>query len=337
MTGGGRESPAWHCRLGALLFAALLLAVPAQAETIAVGPNRVVKLPSDALKTADDGDIIAIDPGEYYDCLRVRTSGITVEGTGPGVVLTDTTCDGKAIIVAGADRLVLRNLVLQRARVADGNGAGIRAEGGSITIDKVQFLNNQAGLIAASLPDATILIRDSRFDGSGTCDGPRCAATISVNHLARLRIERSLITGTRGAHQIVSGAAATEIVGSRIEDGPKGSASFQLIMPDGGGLLLDGNTFQKGPHATNLRAAILLDGSFPTTPIIRRNTFLNDTTRPVPFILNWSDNGPVLDTNTITPPGRDIASDGYLTNRATTLLRDAKQAARGVVRGVLGR
>jgi len=324
-------------RPAAALLAALLLAGGARAATIEVGPERTVKLPSDALKTAEDGDTIAIDAGEYYDCMRVRTAGLTIVGLGAGAVLTDTTCDGKALIVAAAGKLTLRNLILQRARVADGNGAGIRAEGGDLTVDTVQFLNDQAGIIAADIPNATILIRDSRFEATGSCDGARCAAAIIAGRIAKLRIERSLVTGTRGAHQIVSSAAATEILASRIEDGPKGSASFQLILPDGGSLLLDGNTFQKGPRAANLRAAILIDGEMTGAVTIRHNTFLNETKQTLPFIINWSDGSPTLEGNTVTPPGTEIASDGYLKNRAGTLLRDLKQSARGMARTLLGR
>lgn len=323
---------------GALaLLALLLLGFAARAETYEVGRDRAFKLPSEALKVAGEDDTIAIDPGEYYDCLRVGASGLTIQGLGAGAVLTDTTCDGKAIIVASADRLTLRNLTLQRARVADGNGAGIRAQGGGITIENVRFINDQAGLIAIDAPESAIIIRDSRFESTGICEGNRCASVITAGRIARLLIERSLITGTRGAHQVVSGAASTEIVGSRLEDGPRGSASFLVMLPAGGSLKLEGNIFQKGPRAANLRAAILLDGNMTGPLSARHNRFLNDTGKPVPFILNWSNDGPVLEGNIIVPPGAEIASDGYLRNRAGTLLRDTKDGMRGLARTLLGR
>lgn len=316
--------------LARLVLLLLLAFAPAQAETIAVGPERAIKLPSLALRSASEGDTIAIDEGEYYDCLRVNIAGLTIEGGGAGAVLTDTTCDGKAIIVAAADRLTLRNLTLQRARVPDGNGAGIRAEGRGLTVEKLRFINNQAGLLGADNPASIIIIRDSRFEGNGQCDGARCVPAIVVGVATKLRIERSQITGTRDAHQIVSSARSTEIVGSLIEDGARGSASLQLFLPAGGSLLLEENVFQKGPRSGNLRAAVLIDGGAGAVFAARRNRFINQTGQSVPFILNWSDGSPVLQGNAVEPVGDEVSTSGYLTHRAAGLARGAKQAARDV-------
>ena len=175
--------------LGFAIIALLLAAAPAGARTIEVGLDRAIKLPSTALAGAGDGDTIAIDAGEYYDCLRVRVDGVTIEGRGTGAVLTDTTCDGKAIIVLAADRITLRNLTLQRARVPDGNGAGIRAEGKGLTVETVRFLNNQSGLIAGDVPESSIIIRDSIFEATGQCDATRCTPAIVVGAITRLRLE----------------------------------------------------------------------------------------------------------------------------------------------------
>ena len=46
-------------------------------------------------------------------------------------------------------RITIRNLTLTRARVADFNGAGIRAEGGDLTIEHVRFIDDQDGILAA--------------------------------------------------------------------------------------------------------------------------------------------------------------------------------------------
>ena len=66
---------------------------------------------------------------------------------------------------------------------------------------------------------------------------------------------------------------------------------------------------------------------------------MNETGQDVPFILNWSDGGPVLEGNVIEPAGAEISSEGYLAHRAAGLARDLKQSVRGVAgmakRGVL--
>src|SRR5262249_2014506 len=161
-------------------------------------------------------------------------------------------------------------------------------------VENVRFLNDQSGLLAGDAPGAAIVIRDSRFEGTGICEGGRCASAITVGRIARLVIERTLITGTRGAHQVMSSSEAPEYVGTRLEDGPRGSASFLLIMPNGGALRLEGSILQKGPRAANLRGAVLIDGAITGPLVVRHNRFLNETGAAVPFILNWSDGGPEL-------------------------------------------
>ena len=45
---------------------------------------------------------------------------------GAKVVITDKACQGKALFVTVGEGITVRNLTLTRARVPDGNGAGIR-------------------------------------------------------------------------------------------------------------------------------------------------------------------------------------------------------------------
>lgn len=332
---------------GILLAALLLVAAPAAAATIEVGPTRPLEAPSAALAQAQPGDTIAIDPGQYFDCLRVSTPRLTIEGNGGEAVLTDKTCDGKAIIVADADGLMLRHLALVRARVPDGNGAGIRAEGGSLTVENVRFDNDQAGILAASLPGASIIVRDSRFTDTGLCDYGRCSNAITTGPLALLRIERSRLRGTRGGHQIASAAERTELSDVLIEDGPKGSASFQVIQ-QGGSLLMENCVVEKGPHAALLRGAVLLDGTPAGPLVLRRNHYIDDTGQHVPFVLDWSSGSPVLQGNVVSAGSAEVSSSGYLLHRAVgaarTLKQDlhdlaseAKQVVKQKVKALLGR
>ena len=308
---------------------------PARAHTLQVGPGQGYDSPSAALKEAADGDTVEIAPGEYFDCVRVRAANLTIRGTGPGAVLTDQVCDGKAIIVAQADNLTVRDLTLQRARVADGNGAGIRAEGRNISIEHVQFRNSQSGLMAGDNPDSTITVRDSTFRETGICEGDKCGNSISIGHVARLIIERTDITGNRGGHQIVSGADLTELRHDTLQDGPTGSASFQLMLPHGGTLVMEDCAVEKGPHATNLRAAILLDGHATAPMTFRRNNYIDDTGTAVPFILDWSDGTPVLDRNTIPASDSEISTAGALAHHLRDTLSTMKAQARGMAGSTL--
>ena len=319
-------SPA-RLALLAALAAPSLWAATARAATIEVGPHRPITSPAAAIASAAEGDIIAIDAGDYFECLRPRVPGLTIEGRGTGAVFTDTTCDGKAIIVVQADRLTLRNLTLQRARVADGNGAGIRAEGKRLTLQHLRFINNQAGLITTHEPAADITITDTLFTDTGRCTSERCSAAIHAGAIRRLRLERTEISGVAGGPAITSAAAATQIINSRIEDSAQTGASFQLLIPSGGSVLLEGNTLRKSPHAASLRAAILLDGSITGPVTLRRNRYINDTGHAVPFVLDWSSATPRLEDNILPPGETALSSNGITVHRAIGLARDAHGAA----------
>ena len=67
-------------------------------------------------------------------------------------------CAGKGLLIIDAPDVTVRNLTLQRARVPDGNGAGIRMEGGNLTVDGVHFVNNQNGILTAADPSWTLTV-----------------------------------------------------------------------------------------------------------------------------------------------------------------------------------
>ena len=65
---------------------------PAIARTWLVGPDQVVKTPSEAARQAGDGDRVQVDAvaGGYYDCAVWRQNNLTIEGIGSDVGITDT-------------------------------------------------------------------------------------------------------------------------------------------------------------------------------------------------------------------------------------------------------
>jgi nitrous oxidase accessory protein NosD len=287
----------------------------AGAKTLQVGPNRELKQPSDAAAAAADGDTIEIDPVKngYFDCAVLKVSNLTVVGKGDDVVLTDKTCQGKAILVALGNDITIRNLTLTRARVPDKNGAGIRAEGKNLTVDHVRFINNENGILGADSPDSTVRISDSEFTRNGKCD-PSCAHGLYIGHVALLRVERSKFFDNRIGHHIKSRAARTEIVGNDIQDGPEGTASYLIDISNGGGVLIEGNTLEKGPKCSNHSAAVVIgaEGVTQRTPeiVVRRNKFANDQTNETIFVRNMTATEAVLEGNTITGKVVVLAGDG---------------------------
>lgn len=286
-----------------------------EAKTLLVGPDKEFKQPSDAIKAADDGDKVLIDAGEYFDCAVVEASNLTIEGAGPdgSTIITDKTCGGKALLVTVGDNITVRNLTLTRARVADKNGAGIRAEGTTLTVEKVKFINNQNGILSGPREDGVTIIRDSDFIRNGVCD-PNCAHGIYIGISKLLRVENSRFSETRQGHHIKSRAARTEIVGCTITDGPNGTASYLIELPNGGSLVLRDSTLEKGPKADNRSTAISIGAegvSQPTREItVTNNKFTNTGRYRTFFVNNLTATEAVLKNNKLSGQIDPLKGDG---------------------------
>src|SRR5258708_7006793 len=205
-----------------LLAIGMTVAAPTLAKTLLVGADQELKLPSAAAAVARADDKIVIEPGEYFDCAIWRANGLTIEGKGDGVVMTDKACAGKGLFVVDGNDITIRNITFTRARVPDGNGAGIRAEGVNLRIEHSRFINNENGILANPSPKGTIFIIDSEFSRNGKCE-PDCAHGIYINEVALLHVERSKFTETKTAHNIKSRALRKELTGNEISDGEKGT------------------------------------------------------------------------------------------------------------------
>jgi len=260
-----------------------------QSATLDVGPTLPFTLPSAAIAKAKTGDTIRIAPGTYADCAVVRQNGLTIQGTGPGVILGDKSCAGKAILVISGDNVTVRDLTLQHARVPDRNGAGIRAEGGNLTVERVNFLDNENGILSANNPRAAIRVSDSTFTGNGVC-APACAHGIYIGEFGSLRVERSRFRDTRQGHHIKSRAHRTEVIDCDIADGPEGNSSYLIDIPNGGSVLVAGNRLEKGPRSDNPGYAIMIGAEGVTRPtpdlVFRNNVLVNDTGRMTVFVEN---------------------------------------------------
>jgi hypothetical protein len=290
------------------------LSLPAAARTLEVGEGREFKLPSEAIRAAKDGDRVLIHPGEYFDCAVISASRITIEGAGPdaSAVMTDKACQGKAILVTAGNDITLRNITLTRARVPDMNGAGIRAEGTNLTVERVKFINNQNGILAASNPNSTMLIKDSEFLRNGYCSP--CAHGIYVNALKLLRVENSRFADTKQAHHIKSRAARTEVIGCDLRDGDTGTASYHIEAPNGGSLVVRDTTMQKGPKSENRTTAIMIGAEGVTQPTreitIENNTMINTGTYQTFLVVNLTATEAMLKGNKLVGPVKPLRGDG---------------------------
>jgi hypothetical protein len=281
-------------------------------HVLEVGASRDLKTPSAAARVAQDGDKILVDAGEYYDCAVWAHNHLVIEGVGRAV-LTDTTCQGKAIFVITGAGVTVRNLVFQRARVPDGNGAGIRAEGPDLTVESSEFVNNENGIMSGENLASHIVIRNSKFVANGKCDSA-CAHGIYIGKVALLHVEGSEFLKQKQGHHIKSRALRTEIVGNRIEDGPDGTASYLVEIPNGGSLILRDNAMEKGPNSENHSAAVSIGAEGVRQPtdeiLVEHNKFRNDLGQITVFIRNGTATPAKLVGNILTGPVTPLVGDG---------------------------
>ncbi len=297
-------------------FFALAWSASAPARTLEVGQAKEFKSPSAAVAAAHDGDRIAISPGEYFDCAAIGQSNLTIEGVGDPakVVMTDKTCEGKAILVTKGQNVTVRNLTLTRARVPDNNGAGIRDEANGLVVDHVLFVNNQNGILSGR-QGGTMTVRDSLFDRNGSCIGG-CAHGLYVGNLDLLRVERCHFVGTKQAHDLKSRALRTEVTDSTLEDGPEGTGSYKIDISNGGSLVARNNTLEKGPKAENHTAFIMVGEEGVTQPtkefLVENNTARNDGDYQTLLVRNLTATEAILRGNKLTGAITPLLGDGQV-------------------------
>ena len=308
-----------HALALACLVAAAVTAAPATARTITVGPPGAASF-ADAVRTAQDGDTVHLPPGTYYECAVINQRNLVIEGEGAASVLTDTVCEGKAMLVARGNGLTVRNLVLARARVPDANGAGIRLEGQGLTVDRVVFRNDEVGVLAGD--GSTIVLRDSTFEGGGR-PAPGPTAAVMAGQAALLRVERCTFTGVAGA-QIATGARRTEILGSRIAPGSEAGAAVQA---GGATLSITDTEVALGTVAPPRGAAIVVTaGSIE----LRGVRLVNGTGQPATLLLNWTGADAALSGNRVAPGDTEEGTGGVWRHRAGSAARAAWGGARGM-------
>ncbi len=316
-----------------VVAALALLALPAAARVVEAGPGRPLETLEAAMREARDGDTVRLAAGTYFECATVRQRDLVIEGAGDQTVLSDTTCGGKAILVLNAPGITVRNLVLARARVPDGNGAGIGLEAPGLTLERVRFENNQVGLLAGA-EGGVVRVSDCSFVEGGVA-GPRPSWAVLIDNADAVRIERSVFDRVKGGLVSVQ-AAHAELVGNTIGVGVAEGAGH-AVLARGGTLRMEGNELRAGPHPPARGAMVLADGGRVE---LVGNRLVNGSGQGLTLLLDWSSEPPWLEANAVGPGDTLTASTGLWRNRVGSAARQGYAAARGtagaVKRGLLG-
>ena len=245
--------------------------------TLNVGAGQAYATLSAAVSASHDGDTIAVQAGTYVNDFATVDTKVSIVGVGgmANFVATEAPPSGKGILVTQTD-VTVQNLSFSGAAVSDGNGAGIRYEGGNLVIIDSYFHDNQNGLLGNSDSNGTIRITGSEFDHNGTGDG--YTHNLYVNEIASLVIDDSYFHDAVVGHQIKSRAQSTTITNSRIYDGT-GLGSYSIDLPNGGVGVIRDNVIEQGPNSDN---PALIEYSGESAPYagssltITNNVIVND-------------------------------------------------------------
>jgi len=277
---------------GKFMLAATLLGTgaTAHAATLHVGRGQTYHTVAAAVAAAVDGDTILVKAGIYTNDFSEIEHKITLQSVGGMSVLraTENIPNEKAILITDTD-ITIDGFIFTGAHVTDAegaNGAGIRYQGGNLTIRKCWFYHNQEGLLGDAVP-GTIKIDRSEFSFNGNATGPGAGTThnIYAGNNTLLDIENSYFHHAILGHEIKSRAFTTRINNTRVTDGPRSTASYSIDLPNGGIGTITNSIVEQGPDSVN--GGIIVYGEEgnlnPSLGLAMQNVMIvNDLTQHVP-------------------------------------------------------
>jgi hypothetical protein len=248
------------------------------AKIYQVGPAKTYTLPSQVASLVANGDTVNIDAGNYIDCASWNASNLLLRGIGGYAHVKDKSCGGKGIWITSGNNITIEYIEFSGASVPDNNGAGIRAQGGNITIRHCYFHDNENGILASDNINADVLIEYSEFANNGFGDG--FTHNMYINHYNSFSLRYCYIHHSKIGHEIKSRAHNNYILYNRISDETSGTSSRNIDLPNGGQAIIIGNLIEQGPNSGNSNIlGFGLEGL--TNPgshdiYVINNTFVND-------------------------------------------------------------
>ncbi|KPQ24384.1 MAG: Right handed beta helix region [Porphyrobacter sp. HL-46] len=248
---------------------------------------------------------ILIAPGTYRQCAVQEEGVIIYEAAEPGsVTLAGRACEGKAALVLRGTGAEIRGLTFSGINVSDGNGAGIRLEGGSLNVAYARFANSQQGILSGVVPGGRIFITRSTFTGLGTCENDAgCAHSLYIGDIAALTVRESRFERGTGGHYLKARAAEVTIEGNSFDDANGRTTNYMIDLPAGSRGRIANNWFVQGRDKENYSAFIALgaeDLLHPSAGLRVENNearFVPGLKRNSVFLADWTGERVVMQGN----------------------------------------
>ena len=251
----------------------------------------------DAVSAIGDGrGTVQIASGRFRDCAVLEAGDVTFTAAVAGQsVLEGEACEDKAALVLRGRTTHVEGLVFANIKSGSGNGAGIRAEKGRISVSQSWFRDSQQGILSADEPNSTLTVDKSTFTRLGTCEfSAGCAHSIYVGGFGALTVTRSRFEIGRGGHYLKSRAAKVAVLASSFDDSQGKWTNYMIDLPAGATGKIAGNWFVQGQHKENYSAFIAVAAEGRTNSSVGLRIEGNDA-RLVPglerdtvWVADWS-------------------------------------------------
>lgn len=220
-------------------------------QVLRVGPGQQYLSIAEAAKKAQDGQVVEVIAGNYYgDVATWLQRKLTIRGVGGRArfYANGKSAEGKAIWVFRSGDFIVENIEFIDAKVSDNNGAGIRAEAGSLVVRNCLFYGNQNGILTNDKL-ALLEVLGSEFAYSGAGDGQ--SHGIYVGAIAEFRAFGNYFHHSNRGHLIKSRAEKNTIAYNRLTDETNGRASYEIDLPNAGRAFVGFNLIQQSATGEN--------------------------------------------------------------------------------------
>jgi len=233
---------------------------------------------------------------------------VTIRAATPGTAIFDgVTCEGKAALVLRGRASHIDGIIFQNIRVPDGNGAGIRLEGGNLAVSNSLFRNSEEGILTGD-GEGSVVIDKSTFRHLGRCDRDLdCAHGVYIGRMGSLTVTNSRFDQGDGGHYLKTRTARVTITDNSFDDSAGKLTNYMIDLSNGASGVIRGNEMVQGKDKDNWSAFITVapEGREHNSAglVIEGNKagFVPGLERGSAFVANFTDDAVQIGRNELAP------------------------------------